>query len=303
MDARKLTFPGRRGSVEKSSTHPHFSVLEIKKRANMIRRFAVNMAKNAGSKGAHIGPGLSIVDIVATLYFGVLKYNPENPHWPERDRFILSKGHGVLGLYPALALAGYFGVEELEKFDTDDSHLVGHPCKNIDFGIEASTGSLGHGLSMGVGLALSARIDRSKFSVYVLIGDGECDEGVIWEAAMLANQQNLGNLIVIVDHNKMQADGFSDKIIDLQPLADKWRSFGWMVEEVDGHDCAQLLAVLQKRCLSEGRPLCIVAHTIKGKGVSFFENDKIWHHNRNFTPEQAEMALGELEREAAGLER
>jgi len=289
--------------MEKSAPHPRFSVLEIKKKANMIRRLAVNMAKNAGLNGAHIGPGLSIVDIVATLYFGVLKHNPQDPRWPKRDRFILSKGHGVLGLYPALAMAGYFAVEELEKFDTDDSHLVGHPCKNIDFGIEASTGSLGHGLSMGVGLALSARIDRSKYNVYVLIGDGECDEGVIWEAAMLANQQKLGNLIAIVDHNKMQADGFSNKIIDLRPLADKWRSFGWMVKEVDGHDCAQLLKVLQECHRNKFRPLCIVAHTIKGKGVSFFENNKIWHHNRNFTPKQAEIALAELGREAEALER
>jgi transketolase len=289
--------------MDKSAAHPKYSVFEIKKKANMIRQLAVNMAKNAGLKGAHIGPGLSIVDIVATLYFGVLNHNPQNPRWPERDRFILSKGHGVLGLYPALALAGYFAVEELEKFDTDDSHLVGHPCRDVDFGIEASTGSLGHGLSMGVGLALSARIDRSKFNIYVLIGDGECDEGVIWEAAMLANQQKLGNLIAIVDHNKMQADGFSDEIIDLQPLAEKWRSFGWLVKEVDGHDCGQLLEILQERHRSKSRPLCIVAHTIKGKGVSFFENDKIWHHNRNFTPKQAEMALAELEREAEALGR
>jgi transketolase len=289
--------------MEKSAAHPKYSVLEIKKKANMVRRLAVKMAKNAGPKGAHIGPGLSIVDIVATLYFGVLNHNPQNPRWPERDRFILSKGHGVLGLYPALALAGYFAVEELEKFDTDDSQLVGHPCKNLDFGIEASTGSLGHGLSMGVGLALSARIDRSKFSIYVLIGDGECDEGVIWEAAMLANQQKLGNLIAIVDHNKMQADGFSNKIIDLRPLADKWRSFGWMVEEVDGHDCGQLLEVFHGRHRNKSRPLCIVAHTIKGKGVSFFENDKNWHHSRNFTPKQAEKALAELEHEAEVLER
>jgi transketolase len=289
--------------MEKLADHSKHTVLEIKKKANTIRRLAVNMAKNAGTKGAHIGPGLSIVEIVATLYFGVMNHNPHNPRWPERDRFILSKGHGVLGFYPALALAGYFAVEELEKFDTDDSHLVGHPCRDIKLGIEASTGSLGHGLSMGVGLALSARVDKSYFNVYVLTGDGECDEGTIWEAAMLAKQQNLGNLVVIVDHNKIQADGFSDKIIDLRPLADRWSSFGWKVKEVDGHDCAQLLEVLHERHRSKNRPLCIVAHTIKGKGVSFFENNNIWHHNRNLTAKQANMALEELEREAKALER
>jgi transketolase len=273
---------------------PKQSLREIQQKANLIRQHAVRMALNAGSKGAHIGPGLSIADIVATLYFGVLNHDPKNPGWPERDRFILSKGHGVLGFYPALAEAGYFPVEELETFDTDDSRLAGHPCRNIEFGIEASTGSLGHGLSMGVGMALAARIDGAGYRTYVLVGDGECNEGVIWEAAMLAGQHRLGSLTVVVDHNQMQADGTSDRIIDLRPLADKWRSFRWRVQEVDGHSCAQLLEVLQERQPSESRPLCIVAHTVKGKGVSFFEGDNLWHHNRHFSPEQAERALEEL---------
>ena len=268
-------------------------IAQIAEKARLMRKHAVEMSFLAGPNGAHLSPGLSMMEIMATLYFGVLRYDPRHPGWPERDRFILSKGHGVLGFYTALAEAGYFPLEVLNTFETDDCDLPGHPCMNLSMGIEASTGSLGHGLSLGVGLALAARMDRRDSDTYVLVGDGECNEGMVWEAIMAANQYRLDNLVAIVDCNRLQSDGFCEEIMRMDPLAEKWQSFGWRVREVDGHDIGQLLGALDRRSRPRTRPYVVIAHTVKGKGVSFIENNAAWHHNR-LSHSDAEKALAEL---------
>ena len=270
-------------------------ITHIEEKARMMRKLSVDMglvAVKAGA-GAHLGPGYSMTDITATLYFHIMKHDPKNPEWKERDRFILSKGHGVLGYYPALALAGYFPVEQLLTFDTDESDLVGHPCMNLRYGIEASTGSLGHGLPISVGYALGAKLDKMNFSVYCLLGDGECDEGSVWEAVMAANQYRLDNLVAIVDRNRLQSDGLSREIIQMDDMAEKWRSFGWQVREIDGHNVSEIMDALHIKSRPVGRPYVIIAHTIKGKGVSFFEDDNAWHYGR-LTHEQAQQAYSEL---------
>jgi transketolase len=270
-------------------------ITRITDKASLMRKHAIQMCLNAGPRGVHIGPGFSIMEIMATLYFGgILKYDSKNPTWPDRDRFILSKGHGVLGLYTALTEAGYFSLDVLNSFDTEESPLAGHPSMNVNIGIEASTGSLGHGLSLGLGIALSAKLDKKSFDTYVLVGDGESNEGMIWEAAMSAAHFKADNLVVVVDHNKLQADGLSRDIMDMGDMVGKWKSFGWAVKEVDGHDVEQLLNAFHKKHRPKGKPYVIVANTTKGKGVSVFENNKDWHHYRNFRPDQAEMALKEL---------
>lgn len=265
----------------------------IKQKARLMRRHSLDMALVAGSNGAHLGPGYSMAEITATLYLGVMRHDPKNPAWPERDRFVLSKGHGVLGYYTILAECGYFPVELLRTFETKDSPLAGHPSIHQDLGIDFSTGSLGHGLSMGAGLALAAKMDRRDFDTYVYMGDGECNEGMVWEAAMFAKHQGLDNLVAVVDRNRLQSDGVSRDIMDLGDLADKWRSFGWRVREVDGHDIDELLDAFHKRNRPHGQPYVVVAHTVKGKGVSFFENDNAWHHAK-LNQEQYAAALKEL---------
>jgi transketolase len=270
-------------------------IAKITNKARCMRKHAIQMCLNAGPRGVHIGPGFSIMEITSTLYFGgVLKYDSQNPTWPDRDRFILSKGHGVLGLYTALAEAGYFPLEVLNSFNTKESPLAGHPSMNINLGIEASTGSLGHGLSLGLGIALSAKLNKKSFDTYVLVGDGESNEGMIWEAAMSAAHFKADNLIAIVDYNKLQADGLSRDIMEMGDMVGKWKSFGWAVAEVDGHDAGQLLNAFHKKNRPKGKPYVVIANTTKGKGVSTFENNKDWHHYRNFRPDQAEMALKEL---------
>jgi transketolase len=269
-------------------------VLNIKNKALSMRKLAIGMALNAGPRGVHLGPGFSIMEIMACLYFGVLRHDPLDPRWPDRDRFILSKGHGVLGLYTALAEAGYFSGKVLNSFDTAESPLAGHPSMNLDYGIEASTGSLGHGLSIGLGIALSAKLLKKSFDTYVLVGDGECNEGTIWEAVMAASHFDAGNLVAIVDRNGMQATGDSSTIMDMGDMADKWRSFGWIIKETDGHNIADLLNAFRYENRDNNKPYVVIAHTIKGKGVSFFENNKTWHHYRNFSEEQAGSALEEL---------
>jgi transketolase len=270
-------------------------IARITDKAGLMRKHAIQMCLNAGPRGVHIGPGFSIMEITATLYFGgVLRYDAKNPTWPDRDRFILSKGHGVLGFYTALAEAGYFPIELLNTFDTEESPLAGHPSMNVKLGIEASTGSLGHGLSLGVGMALSAKLNKKSYDTYVLIGDGESNEGMIWEAAMAASHFKVDNLVAVVDRNKLQADGLSRDIMDMGDMAEKWRSFGWEVAEVDGHNVSQLLDAFHRKHRPKGKPYVIVAYTTKGKGVNMFENNKDWHHYRNFRPDQAEIALREL---------
>jgi len=270
-------------------------IKEIEAKARMMRKLAIDMGLVAvrNGAGAHLGPGYSMTDITATLYFHVMNHNPKDPRWEDRDRFILSKGHGVLGFYPALSLAGYFPVEQLLTFDSDESELVGHPCMNLDYGIEASTGSLGHGLSIAAGYALAAKLDKKKFSIFCLLGDGECDEGSVWEAVMAVNQYSLDNLVAIVDHNRLQSDGLSREIIQMDNMAEKWRAFGWLVREINGHDVGEIIDALHIKSRPVGRPYVIIAHTIKGKGVSFFEDDNAWHYGR-LTNEQAEQAYKEL---------
>ena len=226
----------------------------------------------------HLGGGLSLVEIMAVLYGAIMNFHIENPRWEDRDRFILSKGHGVLGLYTALAEVGFIDEAEFQTFKKDDSHLISHPVMNLDLGIESSNGSLGQGLSMSVGLAWAAKRKTKHHSIFVVMGDGECNEGSVWEAAMSASQLKLGNIVAVVDNNGLQSDGPTEEIISSSQLADKWRSFGWKVHEVDGHSIPALRSVLSMR--SETQPTCIVARTIKGKGIDFMENNNEWHHNR-----------------------
>lgn len=240
----------------------------------------------------HLGGGLSMVEIMAVLYGRVLRYQPKNPRWENRDRFILSKGHGVLGYFSALLASGVIDEETYKTFQTNESDLIAHPVMNLDLGIESSNGSLGQGLSMGIGIALAAKKKQRDFSVYVYMGDGECNEGSVWEAVMSAAQLGLDNLTAIVDYNKLQSDGDARQIIDFADLAGKFKSFGWDVQEINGHEIAQIVDAFEApRGL--GSPRVLVAHTIKGKGVSFMENNNEWHHNR-LTKASYELALAEL---------
>lgn len=241
---------------------------------------------------AHLGGGLSMVEIMAVLYGNVLNVRPAQPRWPERDRFILSKGHGVLGYYAALLASGFLTDEVFNTFQTNESDLISHPVMNLDLGIESSNGSLGHGLSMGIGIALAARKQSRNFQTYVLMGDGECNEGSVWEAVMSAAQLQLDNLTAIIDYNKLQSDGDSRQIVNFGDLAAKFACFGWSVSEVDGHDLDALQAAFQ-RPRTRRAPHVLVAHTVKGKGISFMENNNEWHHAR-LTKAHYEQACAEL---------
>lgn len=264
----------------------------LRSRATEIRRHIVEMLAEAAS--GHPGGSLSAVEIVTALYFGgFLRYDAQNPEWEDRDRFILSKGHGVPVQYAALALAGFLPIEELKTLRKIDSRLQGHPVLGTAPGIEASTGSLGQGLSIGLGMALAAKLDKKDTRVFVLLGDGECQEGQIWEAAMAAGHHRPKNLIAIVDYNKFQLDGAISDILELKPLGDKWRSFDWEVREIDGHDIGAVMDGLEWS-LSVGGPACLIAHTVKGKGVSFMEGENAYHGVAP-TEEELARALGELD--------
>jgi transketolase len=241
---------------------------------------------------AHLGGGLSMVELMAVLYGRVLRFDKSNPRWEGRDRFILSKGHGVLGYFPALLVAGLIDEATFKTFKTNGSDLIAHPVMNLDLGIESSNGSLGQGLSMGVGIALAAKKRQKNFCVYVYMGDGECNEGSVREATMSAAQLKLDNLTAIIDYNKLQSDGDARTIIDLTDLAGKYRLFGWDVREIDGHDIDQIVAAFDAP-REAGKPRVLVAHTVKGKGISFMENNNEWHHNR-LTKANYELALAEL---------
>ncbi|MDP4835725.1 MAG: transketolase [Burkholderiales bacterium] len=244
------------------------------------------------NQSAHLGGGLSMVEIMAVLYGRILRYKPNNPRWENRDRFILSKGHGVLGYFSAMLVSGVIDEETYKTFKTNESDLIAHPVMNLDLGIESSNGSLGHGLSMGIGIALAAKKKQRDFNVYVYMGDGECNEGSVWEAVMSAAQLGLDNLTAIVDYNKLQSDGDARQIIDFADFAGKFKSFGWDVKEINGHDIEQIVAAFEAP-REQGHPRVLVAHTIKGKGVSFMENNNEWHHNR-LTKANYELALAEL---------
>ncbi len=244
------------------------------------------------AKGGHIGGSLSCVDILVALYYEVLKVDPRNPNWDERDRFLLSKGHSVEAYYSVLADVGFFPKEELNTYRQFRSRLPGHPT-NVVPGIEMCTGALGHGLSVGVGMALAGKMDQKKHRVYVLMGDGEQDEGSVWEAAMAGAHYKLDNLTVIVDRNGLQMCGDTEKLMALNSLKDKWSAFGWEVKEIDGHDLEGLIRNLKSVPLAAGRPSVFLARTTKGNGVSFMENNFHWHHH---VPDSEHMqkALGEL---------
>lgn len=265
---------------------------KIEKMAKEIREKILDISYSC-NLSVHLGGALSMVDIMATLYGAVLKYDNKNPSWDERDRFILSKGHGAVGLYSILFASGFISQEVFMSFQKNESDLTAHPVMNIPLGIESSNGSLGMGLSMGVGLSLAAKKKDKKHKVYVLLGNGECNEGAIWEAAMSAAHFKLDNLVAIVDNNCMQSDGRSDAIMNCDNFADKWKSFGWNVCLVDGHNISELYKAFVEYNV-EDRPKVIIAHTIKGKGVSFMENNNDWHHNR-LTKQHYDKASQEME--------
>ena len=268
------------------------SLSELRDMAKKLRRHVIAMIAKAGS--GHPGGSLSAADIVTTLYFKALHHNPKNPHWSDRDRFVLSKGHAAPILYAALAECGYFPVEELSTLRKLGSRLQGHTDMRLTPGVEMSSGSLGQGLSFGIGIALAGKMDARNYHVYVLLGDGECDEGQVWEAAMFAAHHNVDNLTAIVDHNTLQLDGKCCDVMGLEPLADKWKSFNWHVLEIDGHDISKILPALEKAKATTGKPTIIIANTIKGKGVSFMENN-VDFHGKAPSAQETEIALKELE--------
>lgn len=256
-----------------------------------IRRKILNMIYR--TKSPHIGSSFSAVEILVTLYCKVLSVDPSNPSRVDRDRFILSKGHACPALYAVLAERGFLSDGEVERFAVNDGLLEQHPAKDVKRGIEVSTGSLGHGLSIGAGMALAAKKDGHAGRVFVLLGDGELNEGAVWEAGMFAAHHRLHNLIAIVDCNKIQALGRTQDVVDLGPLTSKWTSFGWSAQEVDGHDYDSLFFVCERLPFSADRPSVIIAHTIKGKGVPFMEDKLLWHYR---CPDELEyqLALREL---------
>lgn len=272
--------------------------IELKRVANVIRQDIISML--AAAKSGHPGGSLSAADIVATLFFNEMRLNPKDPHWEDRDRFVLSKGHAAPVLYSALAEKGYFPKEELQGLRKTGHMLQGHPDMKKTPGVDMSTGSLGQGLSAANGMALAGKLDGKDYRVYAVLGDGEMAEGQIWEAAMAAAHYKLDNLTAVLDYNGLQIDGKTDSVMCSAPLVQKWQAFCWHVIEVDGHDIDALLAGFAEAKQVKGRPTMIIAKTVKGKGVSFMEDQAGWHGNAP-SLEQAEQALKELREEAANL--
>jgi len=272
-------------------------ITDIKTLENIAREIRIHILRMLTTAGSgHTGGSLSAVDVAVAIYFSKMRFDPENPHWKKRDRFILSKGHAAPLLYSILAKAGYFPVEKLSTLRKINSPLQGHPCSTSLKGVEISTGSLGQGLSVANGIALGLKIDRSPARVYCLLGDGEIQEGQIWEAAMTSAHYNLNNLCAVVDNNGLQIDGPVEEIMRIAPVHEKWTAFGWHVIEIDGHNMREIIDALNKAENTKGKPTVIIAHTIKGKGVSFFEG-KVKYHGIAPTPEELEKALRELEHE------
>jgi transketolase len=257
-----------------------------------IRRHGIEMTHI--SQSSHIGSILSVADIIAVLYSDIAHVNPRDPDMNDRDRVILSKGHAGAAIYAALAELGFFDVEELRTHCADGSRLSGHVSHKGVPGVEFSTGSLGHGLSVAAGMAYSAKKDNAQHRVYVICGDGECDEGAVWEAALVANHYRLSNLVAVIDYNKMQSLDFCENTISLSPFADKWKAFGWNVIEIDGHDHDALRDAYMKGNSSTDKPTVIIAHTIKGKGISFMENDILWHYRFPHEGEEYDSAVAQL---------
>ena len=256
-----------------------------------VRKHVLTMLHEARS--GHTGGSLSAVDAIVALYFHHMRHNPSNPRDPNRDRFILSKGHAVPALYAALAECGYFDVSELLTLRKVNSRLQGHPANTKTPGIEVSTGSLGQGLSFGIGVALAGKLDRKDYNVYVMVGDGETDEGQIWEAAAAASHYKLDNLTALLDRNRLQIDGFTEDVMSLEVVSERWRAFGWNVIEIDGHNMREILDALHKADAHKKQPTMIILHTVKGKGVSFMEN-KAEYHGVAPTDEEYEKAMKEL---------
>jgi transketolase len=264
----------------------------LDRRSRELRKTIIKMLEASGR--AHFGSAFSILEIVRVLYDDVLRYRPTDPKWPVRDRCLLSKGHGCLALYVVLADKGFFPEAELWRFCQQDGILGGHPEHKVP-GVEASTGSLGHGLSIGIGFALNARYEHADYRTFVLIGDGESNEGSIWEAAMCAGKHGLSNLTVIVDYNKQQSYGTTFEVQNLEPLGDKWRAFGWAVTEVDGHDIDALRRVFSRLPLDPQKPSAVICHTVKGRGIGFVEHNPAWHHKNKVTEQEIQSLLAALE--------
>lgn len=276
------------------SAIPDFRAAKLPDLSRLVRELRGEIiALTHQMKVPHLGSDLSCVDILATLYWRVLRIDPKKPGDIDRDRFILSKGHAAKALYVALAYRGFFDRALLETFNKPGGCLPEHPGPHCVPGVEAATGSLGHGLSLGLGMALAGRIARRDYRVYVLLSDGECNEGSVWEAAMMAAGQSVSTLTAIIDFNKWQATGRSEDVLALAPLADKWRAFGWETQEIDGHDIEALAEVLPPGAPACGKPRALIAHTVKGKGVSFMEDDNNWHY-RIPTADEVDAALREL---------
>lgn len=261
-------------------------------KARDIRKSILTMVYEANS--GHIGGSFSSVEMVVALYYHVMKHDPSQPHWADRDRFILSKGHCAPVAYAVLADCGYFPVTDLARFRRPGSHLQGHPYHPKTPGIEASTGTLGLGLSTALGMALGAKLRQASHYYYVLCGDGELQEGQIWEAALFGSKYRLDNVIAFVDRNRRQTDGDTETVMPLDPLPSKWLAFGWNVFEIDGHDFRQILDVIERAKHNKGKPTMVIANTVKGKGISFMENRDEWHSGAP-SPEQWQQALGELD--------
>lgn len=277
-----------RGSLLKHSAE---LVRGLKEAAIAVRQEIIKMTSNANS--GHLGGSLSCVDILVALYFHQLNHNPQSPSWPGRDRFVLSKGHAAPALYGTLALSGYFPREELSAFRNINSRLQGHPNNRKTPGVEVSTGSLGQGLSVAVGMALGFKLAGKNNHVYALVGDGELDEGEIWEAAMFANHHKIVNITVLVDRNHGQNDGRTEEVMSIEPLAAKWSAFGWSVLEVDGHNIKNILNVLDRSMENRNKPTVIIAETVKGKGISFVEGNNEYHA-KPLPKELVAQAIAEL---------
>lgn len=265
----------------------------LDERSKYLRKLVVR-ALEGGERG-HIGSSMSLIEIMRVLYDDVLRYRPSEPGWRDRDRMILSKGHGCIALYVLLADKGFFPLDTLDTFCRRDSILGGHPEAGKVPGVEASTGALGHGLSIGLGMALGVRMQKRDSRVIVVLGDGEIDEGSVWEAALCAGKHRLSNLTAVIDYNKVQSAGSTREIQDLEPLADKWRAFNFATVEVDGHDVAALRDVFRRLPLAQDRPTAVICHTTKGKGIAFAENDANWHHKSKINKELVAKLYGALE--------
>lgn len=279
------------------SAYTEETVRMIEEKAALMRRDIVQMIYTAGS--GHPGGSLSATDIIASLYFHLMRHRPLEPEWPDRDRFVLSKGHAAPALYAALAESGYFPITELLNLRKVGQMLQGHPSMRTTPGVDMSTGSLGQGLSAAIGMALAGRIDGRDYTVFAMLGDGEIEEGQIWEAAMFAAHYRVDNLIAFLDKNGLQIDGPTSDVMSSEPLADKWKAFGWHVIEIDGHSIPQILNAVDEARNIKGRPVMIIANTVKGKGVSFMENVVGFHgkapNEQQYRQAIKEIGLGEIE--------